>query len=45
MRKIEECGYIVYMGNFFSSAELFDDLAKKQIYSCGTVRRNRRGMP
>ena len=33
------------MDNFFSSPELFDDLVKKQIYCCGTVRPNRRGMP
>ena len=34
-----------YMDNFFSSPELFDDLAKKQTYCCRTVRPNRRGMP
>jgi len=44
MRKIEGHGHKLYMANF-SSAELFDDLAKKQIYCCGTVRPNRRGMP
>jgi len=33
------------MDNFFSSPELYDDLGKKQIYCCGTVRPNRRGMP
>jgi len=33
------------MDNFFSSPELFDDLVKKQIYCCGTVRPNRKGMP
>ena len=33
------------MDNFFSSPELFDDLARKQIYCCGSVRLNRRGMP
>ena len=30
---------------YFSSPELSDDLANKQIYCCGTVRQNRRGMP
>ena len=44
-RKIEGCGHKLYMDNFFSSPELFDDLLKKQIYCCGTVRLNRRGMP
>ena len=44
-RKIEGRGHKLYMDNFFSSPELFDDLVKKQIYCCGTVRLNRRGMP
>jgi len=53
-RKIEGCGHKLYMNNFFSSPELFDDLVKKQIYDdlvkkqiycCGTVRPNRKGMP
>ena len=39
-RKVEGCGHKLYMDNFFS-----DDLAKKHIYCCGTVRPNRRGMP
>jgi hypothetical protein len=29
----------------FSSPGLSDDLAMKQIYCCGTVRPNRKGMP
>ena len=44
-RKTEGRAHKLYTDNFFSSLELFDDLAKKQIYSCGTVRPNRRGMP
>ena len=40
MRKIV-CGQKLYMDNFFSSPELFDNLANKQIYCCGTVRPNR----
>jgi len=44
-RKIEGRGHNLYMDNFFSSPALFDDLAKKQIYCCGTVRPNRKGMP
>ena len=35
----------LYMDNYFSSPNLFDDLATKQIYCCGTVRPNRKGMP
>ena len=41
-RKIEGHGHKLYMDNFFSSTELFNDLAKKQIYCCGTVRLNKR---
>ena len=44
-RKIEERGHKSYMDNFFPSPELFDDLVKKPIYCCGTVRPNRGGMP
>jgi hypothetical protein len=33
------------MENYFTSLDLFDDLATKQIYCCGTVRPNRKGMP
>jgi len=43
-RKIEAHGHKLYMNNFFSSPELFCDVAKKQIYCCGTVRPNRRGI-
>ena len=33
------------MYNYFSSPDLFDDLAMKQISCCDTVRPNRKGMP
>jgi hypothetical protein len=33
------------MDNFFSNRDLFDDLTKKKINCCGTVRPNRKGMP
>src|SRR5215510_12576011 len=35
----------LYMDNYFSSLDLFRDLATKQIYCCGTVRPKRKGMP
>jgi len=44
-RKLEGHGQKLYKDNFFSSPKLFDDLAKKQTYFCGTVRSNRRGRP
>ncbi len=43
--KIQGRGHKLYMDNYFSSPDLFDDLATKQIYCCGTVRPNRKGMP
>jgi len=33
------------MDNYFSSQDFFDELATKQIYCCGTLRPNRKGMP
>jgi hypothetical protein len=45
MSKIEGHGHRLYMDSFFSSPSLFDVLAKKQVYCCGTVRPNGRGMP
>ena len=33
------------MDNFFSSPDLYDDLAQKKIFCCGTVRLHRKGMP
>jgi hypothetical protein len=36
-RKIEGHGHRLYVDSFFSSPALFDDLAGKDIYSCGTV--------
>jgi len=35
----------IIQDNFFSSPKLFDDLLKKELYGCGTVRPNRKGMP
>jgi len=37
LTKIEGHGHRLYMDRFFSSPELFDDLARKEIYYCGTV--------
>ena len=44
-KKIQGRGHKLYMDNYFSSLDLFDDLATKQIYTCGTVRPNRKGVP
>ena len=44
-RKVEGRGHKLYLDSFFSSPALFDDLTKKKINCCGTVKPNRRGMP
>ena len=44
-QKIHGRGHKLYMDNYFTSPDLFDDLATKQIYCCGTVRPKRKGMP
>jgi hypothetical protein len=44
-RRIEGVGHKLYMDNFFSSPDLFDELKTKDITCCGTVRLNRKGLP
>jgi hypothetical protein len=43
-RRIGGVGHKLYMDNFFSSPDLFDELKTKDITCCGTVRQNRRGL-
>jgi len=43
--RVEGLGHKIFMDNFFSSPRLFDDLDRRQINSCGTVRPNRKDMP
>ena len=42
---VEGFGHKLYMDNFFSSPDLFDDLTQKKISCCGTVRLHKKGMP
>jgi len=44
-KKIQGRGHKLYMDNYFSSPDLFCDLATKQICCCGTVWPNRKGTP
>jgi hypothetical protein len=44
-RKVRGRGHKLYMDNFFSSPDLFDELTKKKINCCGTVRPRIKGMP
>ena len=43
-KKIQGRGHKLYMNNKFFPPGLFDDLATKEIYCCGTVRPNRKGV-
>ena len=38
-------GHNCYMDNYYSSPELFDELYYRSCFCCGTVRKNRRGLP
>ena len=42
---VEGLGHKIFMDNFFSFPRLFEDLERRKINSCGTVRPNRRDMP
>jgi hypothetical protein len=44
-RNVEGCGHKLYMDNFFSSPDVFDEMTKKKINCCGTVRPCTKGMP
>jgi len=43
--RVEGLGYKLFMENFFSSPRLLDDLLRRKIHSCGTVRPYRKDMP
>jgi hypothetical protein len=43
--RVEGLGHKLFMDNFFSSPRLFDDLLRRKIHSCGTVRPNRKDIP
>ncbi|XP_062586678.1 piggyBac transposable element-derived protein 4-like [Saccostrea cucullata] len=38
-------GHHVYMDNYYTSPELFEELRLHNTYACGTLRKNRRGVP
>ena len=38
-------GHHIYLDNYYTSPELFDELQLHNTYACGTVRRNRRDVP
>lgn len=42
---IQGRGHVVVMDNFFTSIELFEELAKYGTYAIGTIRLNRTSLP
>ena len=40
-----ESGRIVYVDNFYTSPQLFEDLYHQGMYACGTCRTNRKQFP
>jgi hypothetical protein len=44
-RRVKGHGHKLYMDNYFSSPDLYDDLTKQKINCCGTVRPHHKGMP
>ena len=44
-RGLEKKNHHVFFDNFFTSVNLLEDLEKDGIYGCGTVRRQRKGLP
>ena len=48
MRLIEDyldCGCCLYVDNFYSSPQLFENLLSRETMACGTVWPNRHGLP
>ena len=43
--RVEGLRHKIFMDNFFSSPRLFDDVDRRKVNSCGTMRPNRRDMP
>ena len=44
-RGVEGFVHKLYVDNFYSSPDLYDDLVQKKIFCCGIVRLHRKGMP
>jgi len=43
--RVESFGHKIFIDNLFSSPRLFEDLDRRKINSCGTVRPNRKDVP
>jgi len=45
LRRVEGLGHELYMDSYVLLPALFNDLSRRKINCCGTVRNDRRGMP
>jgi len=45
IRRVEGLGHKIFMGSYFISPALCDELFQRKINACGTVLHDRRGMP
>ena len=45
MEKRLDCGHELYVDNFYTSVPLARELLKRKTLLCGTLRRNRKGLP
>ena len=45
LEEFQKKGHVIYMDNFYSSVQLFEDLMQQDTGACGTVRPNRKGLP
>jgi hypothetical protein len=45
VRRVGGLGHKMFMDNYFTSPDVFDDLFQRKITVCGTFRHDRRGMP
>ena len=41
IRRVEGLGHKIFMDNYFTSPDLFDDLFQRKINACGTVRQDK----
>ena len=43
--KLLDRGFNIYMDNYYTSPELMEELYYRNTFACGTVRKNRKGLP
>ena len=43
--KLLNTGHFIYLDNYYTSPELFEELYFRETYACGTDRENHKGLP